>query len=123
MVCPLPQRERPYSLHVFSEEWFGLPAGQQLPAAPPGTQSYTAVAVAAMAAGATQGFGGYGAPSFLVEWVGRDSASAALHWLEISRPKLALQQRLWSEKGAKPPPDAIPKGNMSLALGWDCPHK
>lgn len=114
MVCPLGHRERPFSLHVFSEEWFGLPAGQQLPAVPPGTASYSAVA-------ATQGIAG--SPSFLVEWVGRDSSSAALHWLEISRPRLALQQRLWSEEGAEPPPDLIPKGNLSLALGWDCPHK
>lgn len=125
VVCPLSHRERSPSLNVFSEEWFGLPAGQQLPAAPPGTQSYSAVA-AAMASSA-QGYNS--APSFLVEWVGRDQATAALHWLEISRPKLALQQRLWSEKqgagaaGSKPPPDLAPKGNLSLALGWDCPHK
>ncbi|XP_052124465.1 uncharacterized protein LOC113206306 isoform X2 [Frankliniella occidentalis] len=124
VVCPLGHRERHFSLHVFSEEWFGLPAGQQLPAAPPGTLSYSAVA--ASMPGGPGGPGALSSPSFLVEWVGRDQASAALHWLEISRPKLALQQRLWSqtgEKGAKPPPELVPKGNSSLALGWDCPHK
>ncbi|KAJ1522885.1 hypothetical protein ONE63_002027 [Megalurothrips usitatus] len=115
VVCPLKQRERGFMLQLFSEEWFGLPAGQQLPAAPPGTQSYSAVAAALATAG-------HGAPSFLVEWVGRDQAAAALHWLEISRPKQALQQLLWAgDKGAKPPPDLVPKGNLSL--GWDCPHK
>jgi len=75
-------------VQVFSEEWLGSPA-QPVSYTPPwGRPPPTSP------------------PAFLVEFVARDDAVATLHWLEISRPRSALQQKWPSDEDAPPPTNA-----------------
>ncbi|XP_025836544.1 uncharacterized protein LOC108736059 isoform X2 [Agrilus planipennis] len=65
-LCPAEPGSRPLAVHVFSEEWWG--EGDLHTRLKP--------------------------PNFLIEWVSRESGIAALHWLEISRPRSSLLQQL-----------------------------
>lgn len=71
-MCPSTPKDRQFAVHVFSEEWFGSVGGEMF-LQPPRP------------------------PSFLLEFVGRESGVAALNWLEISRSKSALLQQLHTD--------------------------
>lgn len=73
VVCPSTPKDRQFAVHVFSEEWFGASPSGEMFLQPPRP------------------------PSFLLEFVGRESGVAALNWLEISRSKSALLQQLHTD--------------------------
>ncbi|XP_049958183.1 uncharacterized protein LOC126474750, partial [Schistocerca serialis cubense] len=93
VVCPASPNARQYAVHVFSEEWFGEPAAQQVYLSPPRPAS------------------------FLVEFVSREAGAASLSWLEISRPRASL--RLLD---AAPAPANDSAGLPTPPL-VECPHK
>ncbi|XP_054288224.1 uncharacterized protein LOC129003910 [Macrosteles quadrilineatus] len=99
VVCPSTPKERQFAVHVFSEEWYLQPT--------PGSSSEPFLQPPRP-------------PSFLLEFVGRESGVAALNWLEISRSKSALLQQLHTDY-----PDTLePPGNESVSVpGWECPYR
>ncbi|XP_046659628.1 uncharacterized protein LOC124353702 [Homalodisca vitripennis] len=97
VVCPSTPKDRQFAVHVFSEEWWGVGAvGGELFLHPPRP------------------------PSFLLEFVGRETGVAALNWLEISRSKSALLQQLHTDY-----PDTVePPSNETIGLSeWECPYR
>ncbi|XP_066996199.1 uncharacterized protein [Anabrus simplex] len=98
VVCPASPNARQYAVHVFSEEWFGdsgsSPGFYLQPPRP---------------------------PSFLVEFVGRETGIAAFNWLEISRSRSSLLQQLQLEDGVGIGSNDSNGG--TLLSDWDCPHR
>lgn len=95
VVCPSTPKDRQFAVHVFSEEWFGHVGGEMY-LEPPRP------------------------PSFLMEFIARESGAAALNWLEISRSRSSLLQQLQIDYTEI---DANGNESSVLPADWECPYR